>query len=130
MANNIQIGKLSDTIQKELTLYSEQVTEGIKAAVDEVAEELLQNTRADAPKDSGKYKRAISIKTAFESPTERRKRWYVKAPRHTLSHSLENPHRTRNGGMTRAFPHIKKHEEKAVKTFESKVEGVIKGIGN
>ena len=129
MANNIQIGQLADTIAKELQAYSEEVTEGIKAAVDEVSEELLKNTRADAPSDSGKYKKAISIKTAYESKTERRKRWYVKAPRYTLSHLLEEPHKTRNGGMTRAFSHIKKNEEKAIKDFESKVEEVIKSGG-
>ncbi len=125
----IQIGQLSEAISKELTLYSEAITEGIKEAVDEVAEELLQNTRADAPKSSGKYKKAISVKTAYESPTERRKRWYVKAPRHTLSHLLENPHKTRSGGRTRAFPHIKQNEEKAIRNFESKVKEVIENGG-
>ena len=125
----IQIGQLADTIAKELETYSEAITEGIKAAVDDVSKELLQNTRAAAPAESGKYKKAISIKTAFESPTERRKQWYVKAPRHTLSHLLEEPHKTRNGGTSRAFPHIKENEEKAVKDFESKVEGVIKNGG-
>ena len=125
----IQIGQLADTIAKELETYSEAITEGIKAAVDDVSKELLQNTRAAAPEESGKYKRAISIKTVYESPTERRKQWYVKAPRHTLSHLLEKPHKTRNGGTSRAFPHIKENEEKAVKDFESKVEGVIKNGG-
>ncbi len=125
----IQIGQLSEAISKELTLYSEAITEGIKEAVDEVAEELLQNTRADAPENSGKYKKAISIKTAYESPSERRKRWYVKAPHYTLSHLLENPHKTRNGGRTHAFPHIKQNEEKAVKDFESKVKEVIENGG-
>lgn len=129
MASGIQIGQLSDAIQKNLKAYSEEITEGIKAAVDDVSEELLRNTRADAPEDSGKYKKAMSVKTAFESPTERRKQWYVKAPRHTLSHLLEKPHRTRNGGTTRAIPHIKKNEEKAIKDFEAKVEGVIKNGG-
>ena len=125
----IQIGQLADAISKELTLYSEAITEGIKQVVDDVSEDLLQNTRAGAPEESGKYKRAISIKTVYESPTERRKRWFVKAPRHTLPHLLEKPHKTRNGGTSRAFPHIKENEEKAVKDFESKVEGVIKSGG-
>ena len=125
----IQIGQLADAISKELTLYSEAITEGIKQVVDDVSEDLLQNTRVDAPEESGKYKRAISIKTVYESPTERRKRWFVKAPRHTLPHLLEKPHKTRNGGTSRAFPHIKENEEKAVKDFESKVEGVIKSGG-
>lgn len=125
----IQIGQLAEAVSKELTLYSEAITEGIKEVVDEVSEELLQNTRAAAPEESGKYKRAISVKTVYESPTERRKQWYVKAPRHTLAHLLEKPHKTRNGGISRAFPHIKENEEKAVKDFESKVEGVIKNGG-
>ena len=129
MANGIQIGQLSDAISKELKLYSEAITEGIKAAADDVAEELLQNTRADAPENSGKYKKAMRVKTAYESPTERRKRWYVAAPRHTLSHLLEKTHKTRNGGTSHAIPHIKKNEEKAVRDFESKVEGVIKNGG-
>ena len=47
MGNNIQIGGLSEAIQKELTLYSKEITDGIKKAVDDVSEELLQNTDAE-----------------------------------------------------------------------------------
>ena len=130
MGNNIQIGGLSEAIQKELTLYSKEITDGIKKAVDDVSKELLQNTRADAPEASGKYKKAMRTKTMYESGEEKRVRWYVASPRHTLSHLLENPHRTRNGGTTRAIPHIKKNEEKAVKDFQEKVEGVIKNGGS
>ena len=35
MGNNIQIGGLSEAIQKELTLYSKEITDGIKKAVDD-----------------------------------------------------------------------------------------------
>ena len=129
MGNNIQIGELSDAVQRELTTYSKDITDGIKQVVNDVSGELLENTRKDAPKHSGKYKRAIRLKIMYESSDEKRVRWHVAAPRHTLSHLLENPHKTRNGGMSRAFPHIKKNEEKAVKDFETKVDEVIKNGG-
>lgn len=125
----IQIGELAEAIAKELSAYSEEITEGIKSAVDETSKELLQNTRADAPEASGRYKKAMRIKTAHESKTEKRNRWYVAAPRHTLSHLLEEPHKTRNGGTSRAFPHIQVNAEKAVKDFNARVEEVIKSSG-
>ena len=129
MSNGIQIGQLAEAIEKELTIYSEAITEGIKAAVDDVSEELLQNIRTDAPESSGKYKKAMRLKTVFEGPMEKRKRWYVASPRHTLAHLLENSHKTRNGGKTRAVPHIKENAEKAARDFESRVEEVIKNGG-
>lgn len=127
--SNIQIGELAETIARNLTAYSKEVAEGVKEAVDETADELLNNTRADAPEESGKYKKAMRIKTAYESATEKRKVWYVAAPRHTLAHLLEDPHKTRSGGTTRAFPHIRKNAEKATKDFTQRVEEVIKNNG-
>lgn len=130
MGRSIKIGELSGAIQKELMLYSDRVTAGIKQAVDDVSKELLKNTKADAPTRSGKYKKAMRIKTVFENGSEKRVRWYVVAPRYTLSHLLEKPHKTKSGGTTRAFPHIEKNEKKAVKDFECRVEEVIKNGGN
>ncbi len=130
MGRNIEIGELSGAIQKELMLYSDRVAAGVKQAVDDVSQELLKNTRADAPARSGKYKKAMRVKPVFENGSEKRVRWYVAAPRHTLSHLLEKPHRTKSGGTTRAFPHIEKNEKKAVKDFERRVEEVIKNGGD
>lgn len=128
--SNIQIGELAETIAKDLTAYSKEIAEGIKEAVDETGDELLNNTRADAPTASGKYKKAMRIKTVYESATEKRKMWYVAAPKHTLPHLLEDPHKTRNGGRTRAFPHIRENAEKATRDFAQRAEEVIKNNGH
>lgn len=129
MANSIKIGDLEKVIEEELTMYCDDITEKIKKLSDDVMKDLVKNTKKDAPvrkiKNGGKYKRAISSKTTYESKRAKVNTWYVKDPQYRLSHLLEKGHATRNGGRTRAFNHIGKNEQKAVKDYEKKVEEVI-----
>lgn len=46
-----------------------------------------------------------------------------------LTHLLEHGHMMRNGGRTRAFPHILPAEEKAIKEYEKAVEQAIESGG-
>lgn len=130
MGKNVQIGKLSESLQSELALYSKEIADGVKKAVDDISEEMLRNIKADAPKRTGKYQKAMKVKTMYESASEKRNRWYVDGKRYRLSHLLENPHATKNGGKSLAFPHIRKNEEKAKADFNKRVEEVIKNAGN
>ena len=58
MANkNIDISAISDAIASMLSEYTQDVAEGVKAAVDETAKELLANTKRDAPVLTGRYKK-------------------------------------------------------------------------
>lgn len=129
MANKIDIGDLANTIAKELSTYTVEVADGVKQAADETGKELLSNTRADAPVKEGKYKRAMTVKTAHEGQFEKRIRWYVKSPHYRKAHLLEKGHAKRGGGRVRAYPHIEKNEEIARKNFSERVERVIKNGG-
>ena len=121
----IQIGDLEKAISKELSLYDNKITQKAKDASDDVMKELVKNTKNDAPKKSGKYKRAITSDTTFENTRVKINTWYVKAPHYRLSHLLERGHQTRNGGRTRAFHFIEKNEKIAVKNYEKKIEEAI-----
>lgn len=129
MANKVDIGGIADAIASELSGYTKEVAEGVKAVVDETAEELLQNTRADAPSRYGKYKKAMAIKKRHESDYEKRVTWYVKPPHYRLSHVLEKGHAKRGGGRVRAYPHIEKNEAKAKEKFEKRVKEVTQNAG-
>ena len=128
MANKINIGDLENTIAKELSQYTFEVAEGVKAVADETGKELLNNTRDDAP-GKGAYKKAMAIKTVYEGQFEKRIRWYVKKPHYRQAHLLEKGHAKRGGGRVRAYPHIEKNEGIAKKNFSERVEGVIKNGG-
>lgn len=128
--DKIQIGDIDKVIDRELTLYCDEITQKVKKITDDVMIELVKNTKKDAPvrksKNGGKYKRAITSKTTFENRRSKVNTWYVKSPEYRLSHLLENGHVTRNGGRTRAFGFIGKNEEIAVRDYENKVEEAIK----
>lgn len=129
MANAINIGDIADTIARELSTYTQEIADGVKAAADTTAKELLNNTRADAPVRSGDYKKAMAIKTRHESNYEKRLTWYVKPPHYRLTHLLEKGHAKRGGGRVKAYPHVAKNEEKAIADFEDRVKEVIRNAG-
>lgn len=129
MGSTINIGALADSISKELSLYTVAVAEKVKAAADETAKELLNNTRAAAPKRKGKYKKAMAVKTTRDGQFQKTNTWYVKAPYYRLAHLLEKGHAKRNGGRTRSFPHIEQNAEAAKQKFSERVEGAIRSGG-
>lgn len=125
----ISVDKLAAELASTLAAYTGEIAEEVKEAVDITAQELLDNIRADAPKRTGKYKKAMDVKTISENTYERKKLWYVKSPHYRLQHLLERGHALRNGGRSKAFPHIEKNEEKARAAFEERVERIVKNGG-
>ena len=127
---SIEIGEIRDTISRELQNYSTRVTDGMKQASNFVAGELLENTKRDAKaigiKGTGKYIKAMAIKKSEKDIFSIANTWYVKKPHYRLAHLLERGHATANGKLTRAYPHIKKNEELAIREFDELVEDVIR----
>lgn len=125
----ISVDKLAAELANTLSTYTGEIAEEVKEAVDTTAQELLDNIRTDAPKRTGKYRKAMAVKTVSENTYERKKLWYVKSPHYRLQHLLERGHALRNGGRSRAYPHIEKNEEKARVAFEERVERIVKNGG-
>lgn len=125
----ISVDKLAAELANALSAYTGEIAEEVKEAVDTTAKELLDNIRADAPKRTGKYRKAMAVKTVSENTYEKKKLWYVKSPHYHLQHLLERGHALRNGGRSRAYPHIAKNEEKARVAFEERVERIVKNGG-
>ncbi len=100
------------------------MTAGIKKAEDVTAKECKENLEADSPVGAtGKYKKGWKVTVTLDTPSE--KHTVIHNKEYRLTHLLEDGHATRNGGRTRAFPHIKKNEEKANAAFEERVEEVL-----
>lgn len=129
MSEKVSADGLSDAIMNILQEYTKDVTEGIKKAEDEVAKECKGNLEQESPVGAtGKYKKGWEVTVTADTPLG--KHTVIHNKEYRLTHLLENGHATRNGGRTRAFPHIKKNEVKANEDFEKKVREVIEHGGS
>lgn len=124
MSDVIQPDELTAAIMDALQTYTDDVTEGIKNAEDLTAKECKANLEADSPVGAtGAYQKGWKVTVTANTPSE--KHTVIHNKEYRLTHLLENGHATRDGGRTRAFPHIKKNEEIANAALEKRVEEVL-----
>ena len=120
--------KLAKAIQEELTIYHEDINEGLRDVTRQAMTELVRKTRATAPVDTGDFKKAIAgdfrgLKRGFEKISAT---WYVKAPHYRLTHLLVNGHAKTNGGRVPGDPFLENALADVLPTFEKDVEEVLK----
>ena len=113
---SIPVGNLADEVIKQLGEYAEVTTDGMKKAVNDAGKTVKKEIQANAPVQSGKYKKSWTVKKTAESATKR----------YQLAHLLEHGHAKRNGGRTKAIPHIAPAEELGAEQLEQDIERMIR----
>lgn len=132
MANGrrVDITDLGAAINQELTIYHQNIVEGINAVSEKAVKDLVKRTKATAPVgERGSFKRKISSKLVREHPRGNTYAWHVKAPDYRLVHLLVHGHATRNGGRTRPDPFLKNAVAEVLPEYEKNVEEVIRNGG-
>lgn len=117
----VKVDDLSKEIAKALQTYTVEVSEGMERAKIEAANEGVKELKQTSPKRTGAYARSWGRKKSNTAQVIHNRRHYQ------LTHLLEKGHATRNGGRTQAQVHIAPAEDKVVKSYEEKIEKVIKG---
>lgn len=127
MARKIPLSELEVEIVKELKAYSDEVAEGIKKAVNDVAKETVRTLKTTSPRSprGGKYARGWTFKVEFESPEDIRVR-ISNRTKPQLTHLLENGHAKVNGDRVDGKPHIRPAEQAAADKLVGAVKVVIK----
>lgn len=128
MSTPTPIDQLSDAINRELTIYSEHIIEGVKEQAKISMKELVRQTKATAPVGKRKrhYKNSITSKKTAENDRSVTYTWYVKGPNYRLSHLLENGHALRNGGRTTGTHFIQNASEPILEQYIEAIEEVIR----
>ena len=102
-------------IAKALTQYSTEVETDLRNAKKEVGQKAVQELRTSGSFDdrTGSYRKGWRLRKVGNN--------YVvyNATDYQLTHLLEYGHALRNGGRSKAYPHIKPVEQMVINDFEA-----------
>ncbi|WP_102049060.1 HK97 gp10 family phage protein [Pygmaiobacter massiliensis] len=122
------INGLADAIAKELSEYSQDVTDGLKKSVKQVAKECKDEIVQNSPVLTGSYKKGWGTKINYEASDDIRVTVRNKTD-YQLTHLLEYGHAGPDGTgrPTPAKPHIRPAEHNAAEKLMKQVKVVVKG---
>lgn len=125
--SRVSVTGLGTAIQQTLTLYHQDVNEGIDECSQKAVKDLVKRTKATAPVGyRGSFKRNIASKQLKKSLNGSTYVWYVKAPDYRLTHLLAHGHAKKDGGRTRADPFLANAVDVVKKDYEEAVKEVLR----
>lgn len=122
----IRVEDLASAIEEELSAYSQEVTDGLKKEVKQVAKECKEEIQQNSPVLTGSYKKGWTSQVAYENQEDIRVVVRNKTD-YQLTHLLENGHAKVTGGRVEGHPHIAPAEQNAEKKLLKKVKVVVRG---
>ena len=127
MAKSVKLEDLGGAIAEELTIYHRDATERVNLASAAAVKDLVQKTKATAPKgERGSFRKNISSKVLKTSNRGDTYVWYVKPPDHRLTHLLVHGHAKKDGGRTKANPFLSNALATVLPEYEKAVEEALK----
>ena len=129
MSKTINPDELSKVVMDYLQNYKEDIDEDVKDTVDDITKKARDELKQISPRGKGSRKTPYYKGWAIKL-SKRRTGVYHKVvwnkTNYQLTHLLEFGHATRNGGRTKAIPHIRPVEEKYNVEFVDKLETKIR----
>ena len=114
---------LSRLIAEGLKEYSEEIADETDKLVDEVGDWAVKELKASSPKRTRRYARNWRKKKDKKGSLV----IHNAAPTYRLTHLLERSHVLRNGGRSKAQPHIEPVEQEVISKMESGIEKIVRG---
>lgn len=127
MANQkIPIDGLADAIAKELAAYNQEVTDGMKDAVKEAAQECTKQIKQNSPVLTGSYRKGWTDKVMYDGREDIRVTVYNRTD-YQLTHLLEHGHAKVNGGRVAGKAHIGPAAQDAEDKLLREIQVVVRG---
>ena len=125
-SQKVSIDQLASAVMDGLNEYAELTADKVKKAVKSAGNTVKQDINASAPVRTGKDAGSWRTKATKESSQSLEVTVYSPS-RYMLAHLLEHGHAKRNGGRTRAIPHIAPAEEHGEEELLQDIERALRG---
>lgn len=129
MAITVNPSGFTAAVAAQLNDFSSSVLRAIGAETVNCGKDCVAELRRTSPKrkgkGGGKYAKSWAVKTETTSGGLVTTCVIHNKDHYRLTHLLENGHETRNGGRTKAYPHIKPAEEHVVATYLQRAKEAI-----
>lgn len=122
----INVDDLADVIMEGLMEYADVATDTVKKAVKKAGNTVKKEIQANAPEDTGKYKKSFKVTRRKETANSLEVTVHSK-DRYQLTHLLENGHAKRGGGRVEGTPHIAPAEERGIRQLTEEIERGLSG---
>lgn len=109
----VNINQLASEINRQLSLFANQTEETVQQVAEKTAQEGVEKLKVSSPKKTGDYAKSWTYRKVKGKFIVHNKDHY------RLTHLLEKSHALRNGGRSRAQPHIKPVEQQMIRDFEA-----------
>lgn len=126
MAKALKPTDLGEAIKAELTVYREEVAEGVNAAGAAAIKELVKRTKAGAPVDTGGFKMSLASKEVARGHGMKTFILYARAPFHRVFHLLVHGHEKVGGGRVPGDPFLQNAIDQVLPEYEKNVEEALK----
>ncbi len=125
MSRNVSVEQMADAIMEDLREYADAAAMDVKAAVRKSANTVRKQIGEKAPVGKTKrYSKSWRVKTTEEN-SQKLMQTVHSPTRYMLAHLLEKGHAKRNGGRTRAIPHIAPAEQAGVQQLDSLIRKAL-----
>ena len=126
MGKTIKPENLSKAISEELGHYHEDIITNVNAVGSSSIKELVKQTKAGAPVDTGGFQNSLSSKEISTVSGMKHFVLYAKAPFYRVFHLLVHGHAKVNGGRVPGNPFLQNAVDQVLPSYVRKVEEVLK----
>ncbi len=125
MSRKVSIEEMADAIMEDLQEYADAAAMDVKAAVRKSANTVKKQIGEKAPVGkTGRYSKSWRVKTTEEN-SQKLVQTVYSPKRYMLAHLLEKGHAKRNGGRTRAIPHIAPAEQAGIEQLDTLIRRAL-----
>lgn len=128
MSKTVKPEVFAQAVKDYLEIYVEDIGESVEETSNQIGKEAKDELKQTSPTG---YRKRYAKGWAIKKDKKKKNYYAIKIHNKTdyqLTHLLEFGHATRNGGRTKAIPHIRPVEEKYKKEFEKRLKDKIRRI--